>query len=94
MLGNVSRGVTSSTAALRSDDLASVLALSAWERAATAIAAAITELAETGVATERDCAVLLKHFLVHLTGLQQEFEQFMGPADLDVDLLRRAHGSP
>ena len=81
-----------STTFLRSDDLAAVLAMSACERAASAIATSVAELTDSGAATDRMTAILLKHFLVHFTGLQQEFERLLGTTELDVDLaLSRSH---
>lgn len=83
--------MTSSTF-LRSDDLAAVLAMSACERAASAIATSVVELTEAGSTTDRMTAVLLKHFLVHFSGLQDEFERLLGPTELDADLaLTRSH---
>jgi hypothetical protein len=83
--------LTSSTF-LRSDDLAAVLAMSACERAASAIATAVTELTEAGAATDQMTAVLLKHFFVHFSTLQQEFERLIGPMSVDADLeLTRSH---
>jgi len=78
--------VTPSTIFLRSDDLAAVLAMSACERAASAIATSVAELSEAGAATDRMTAVLLKHFLVHFSGLQDEFERLIGPMELDAEL--------
>jgi hypothetical protein len=60
--------------------------MSACDRAGAAIATSITELSEAGVATDRMTAVLMKHFLVHFSGLQAEFEQLLGGMELDADL--------
>ena len=78
--------LVSSNTLLQSDDLAAVLAMSASEHAASAIATSITELTEAGVATDRITSVLLKHFLVHFSGLQEEFEGFLAGMELDEDL--------
>jgi hypothetical protein len=72
---------------LRFDDLAAVLAMSACERAAGAIATAVTELTESGAATDQMTAVLLKHFLVHFSSLENDFEQLIQPMSFeDADL--------
>jgi hypothetical protein len=67
------------------EDLAAVLAMSACDRAGAAIATSITELSEAGLATDRITAVLMKHFLVHFSGLQAEYEQLLGGIE-DADL--------
>ena len=82
--GKVELLVTSTS--LRTNDLAAVLALSACSRAAAAIATAATELTEDGVLTERMTAVLVKHMLVHFSGLENEFEQLLRPTDLEAGL--------
>jgi hypothetical protein len=78
--------VSSTIGSLQTDDVAAVLAMSAYERAASAVATAMTELADTGVATDRVTAIVLKHFLAHFSGLQHEFEEFLRAMDLDADL--------
>jgi hypothetical protein len=78
--------VKSSTTFLQSEDLAAVLAMSASERAASALATSIAELTENEIATDRMTAILLKHFMVHFSGLQEEFEQFLGAMEFDADL--------
>jgi hypothetical protein len=72
---------------LRFDDLAAVLAMTACERAAGAIATAVTELTESGAATDQMTGVLLKHFLVHFSSLENDFEQLIQPMSFeDADL--------
>ena len=66
--------------------------MSACDRAGAAISTSITELSEARVATDRMTALLMKHFLVHFSGLQAEFEQLLGGMELDADLApTRAH---
>jgi hypothetical protein len=90
----LSRGVDFSKTFLSGEDLAAVLAMSACDRAGAAIATSITELSEAGAATDRMTAVLMKHFLIHFSGLQAEFEQFLRDMELDADLApTRAHGT-
>ena len=61
--------------------------LSACERAAAAVATAVTELTEMGAATDQMTAVLLKHFFVHFSTLQNDFERLIGPIAIeDEDL--------
>jgi hypothetical protein len=74
--------VPSTIGSLQTDDVAAVLAMSAYERAASAVATAMTELADT----DRVTAIVLKHFLAHFSGLQHEFEEFLRAMDLDADL--------
>ena len=83
-----------SSALLRSDDLAAVLAISACERAAGAIATAVTELTEMGVGTDRITSILLKHFLIHFSTLQSDFEQLLKPLGVeDADLAPTRSGA-
>jgi hypothetical protein len=72
---------------LRFDDLAAVLAMTACERAAGAIATAVTELTEAEAVTDQMTAVLLKHFFVHFSTLQSDFERLISPMSFeDADL--------
>ena len=73
------------------DDLAAVLALSAYERAASAAATAAAELQDAGLG-ERAHEVLTKHVLANFSGLEAEFEQMLRAADDAVELgPSRAH---
>ena len=82
-----------SPAALDLDDLAAVLAMSAFDRAADAVATASAELRDQGI-SDVVTSVVVKHMLANFSGLEREFERLIRAADVAAEIgPSRAHST-
>jgi hypothetical protein len=77
-------------------DVADVVVVAVYERAAGALAGAIRDLEQLGDSRERVTAILLKRLLAHFDGLDAEIRDLLAP-ELDrrlAEAVAEASGSP